>query len=238
MPFTHAGTYLRTGDQWERNGDAVIPGVATSPIFVYRITPPALSNVAFGAAAAVSGASWTLAAATGTTTVTINGTSYIDLGVQRSVTLSGAQTSAVGVNVTITGLDNYKVPLTQTISSPVSTAIVATTKTFRYIPVVGGVTAAGDTVGTVSVGTGDTFGLPYVVNNWGDLQVTWNSVHATASTGFVAAVTTSPATAYTGDVRGTYAVQTTASDSSRVLCAWIYVLNPNTRAGAYGVVQA
>jgi hypothetical protein len=238
MPFTHAGTYLRTGDNWTQNGNAVIPGVATSPIFVYSIVPPTLDAAAIGAAAAVSAAAWTLAAATGTTTVTINGTSYIDLGVQRSVTLSGAQTSAVAVNATITGLDNYLVPLTQTISSPVSTAIVATTKTFRYIPVVGGVTAAGNTVGTVSVGTGDVFGLPYVVNNWGDVDVTWNSVKATASTGFVAAVTTSPATAYTGDVRGTYAVQTTASDSTRRLVAWVYISNPNTRAGAYGVVQA
>lgn len=238
MPFTHAGTYLRVGDQWSRNGSAVLPGVATSPIYVYRIVPPTLDNAAFGAAAAVSAGAWTLAASTGTTTVSINGTSYIDLGVQRAVTLSGAQTSAVAVDVTITGLDDYKVPLTQTVSSPVSTAIVTTTKTFRYIPVVGGVTTAGNTVGTVSVGTGDVFGLPYVVNNWGDLNVTWNSVVATASTGFVAAVTTSPATAYTGDVRGTYAVQTTASNSSRVLCAWIYILDPNTRAGAYGVVQA
>ena len=238
MPFTHAGSYLRVGDQWSRNGSAVLPGVATSPIYVYRIVPPTKDAAAIGAAAAVSGGSWTLAAATGTTTVTINGTSYIDLGVARTVTLSGAQTSAVAVDTTITGLDDYKVPLTSTISSPVSTALVSTTKTYRYIPVMGGVTTAGNTVGTVSVGTGDTFGIPYVVGNWGDVDVTWNSVKATASTGFTAAVTTSPATAYTGDVRGTYAVQTTASDSSRVLCVWVYVDNPNTRAGAYGVVQA
>lgn len=238
MGFTHLGGYLRTGDQWSLNGSAPIPGVSNSPIYVYRITPPTLDNAAFGAAAAVSAGSWTLAASTGTTTVTINGTSYIDLGVQRSVTLSGAQTSAVAVDVTITGLDDYKVPVTATISSPASTALVQTAKTFRYVKVSGGVATAGNTVGTVSVGTGDIFGFPYVVNNWGDVQITWNSVGATASTGFVAAVATSPATAYTGDVRGTYAVQTTASNSSRVLCAWIYILDPNTRAGAYGVVQA
>ena len=124
MPFTHAGTYLRVGDTWDRNGSATIPGVATSPIYVYSIVPPTKDAAAFGAAAAISGGSWTLAASTGTSLTTINGTSYIDLGVQRAVTLSGAQTSAVAVDVTITGLDDYKVPVTQTLSSPVSTAIV------------------------------------------------------------------------------------------------------------------
>lgn len=238
MPFTHAGTYLRTGDNWTANGSAVIPGAHTSPIYVYRITPPTLDAAAIAPAAAVSAGSWVVTAATGTSLVTINGTSYLDLGVARSVTLSGAQTSAVAVDVTVTGLDAYRVPLTQTLSSPVSTALVSTTKTFRYIAATNGVVTAGNTVGTVSIGTGDTFGLPYVVGNWGDLQVTWNSVGATASTGFTAAVTTSPATAYTGDVRGTYAVQTTASNSSRVLVAWIYVNDPNTRAGLYGVAQA
>jgi hypothetical protein len=238
MGFTHFGGYLRTGDQWERNGVAPVPGVSNTPIYVYSIVPPTKDAAAFGAAAAVSAGNWTLAASTGTTTVTINGTSYIDLGVARSVTLSGAQTSAVAVDVTVTGLDDYRVPVTQTLSSPASTALVQTAKTFRYIPITGGVSTAGNTVGTVSVGTGDIFGLPYVVNNWGDVRITWNSITATASTGFVAAVTTSPATAYTGDVRGTYAVQTTASDSSRRMVAWIYISNPNTRAGAYGVVQA
>lgn len=235
MGFTHLGGTLRTGDQWSRNGSAPIPGVSNSPIYVYRITPPTLDNAAIAAAAAVNAGSWTLAASTGATTVTINGTTYIDLGVQRAVTLSGAQTSAAAVDVTITGLDDYRVPVTQTLSSPLSTALVTTTKTFRYIS---SVATAGNTVGTVSVGTADVFGFPYVVNNWGDVRITWNSITATASTGFVAAVATSPATAYTGDVRGTYAVQTTASNSSRILCAWVYINDPNTRAGAYGVVQA
>lgn len=238
MPFTHAGTYLRTGDNWTANGTAVIPGAHTSPIYVYRIQPPTLDAAGIAPAAAVSAGAWVVTAATGTTVVSINGVNYLDLGVQRSVTLSGAQTSAVAVDVTITGLDMYRVPVTQTLSSPVSTAIVSTTKTFRYIAATSGVTTAGNTVGTVSVGTGDTFGIPYVVGNWGDVWVTWNSVKATASTGFTAAVTTSPATAYTGDVRGTYAVQTTASDSSRRLVVWVYVDNPNTRAGLYGVTQA
>lgn len=238
MGFTHLGGTLRTGDQWSANGSAPVPGVSNTPIYVYSIVPPTKDAAAIAAAAAVSGGSWTVAAATGTSLVTINGVQYLDLGVARAVTLSGAQTSAVAVDTTITGLDDYKVPVTQTLSSPVSTALVTTTKTFRYVKVSGGVATAGNTVGTVSVGTADVFGFPYVVNNWGDVQVTWNSVGATASTGFTAAVTTSPATAYTGDVRGTYAVQTTAADSSRRLVAWIQISDPNTRAGAYGVVQA
>jgi len=226
---------LRIGKNWDRNGNAPIAGFFASPVYVYKVVPPTLHPAAIAAAAAVSGGAWTLAAGTGVTTATINGATYLDLGVARTVTFSGAQTSAVAVDVTVTGLDTYGVPLTQTLSSPASTALVATTKAFRYI---GGASTAGNTVGTVSVGTGDTFGLPVATTNWGDVWVTWNSVKATASTGYTAAVATSPATAYTGDVRGTYAVQSTASDSSRVLEAWVFVINPDTRLGLYGVTQA
>jgi len=226
---------LRIGKNRASNGDAPLGGFSASPVFVYRVVPPTLHNSALAVAAAVSGGNWTLAANTGVTTVTINGRTYYDLGVARVVTLSGAQTSAVAVDVTITGLDDYKVPVTQTLSSPASTALVSTTKAFRYVA---SVATAGNTVGTVSVGTGDTFGLPVAVSNWGDVWVTWNDVKATANTGFTAAVTTDPATAYTGDVRGTYAVQGASSNSARVLDVWIYVINPDTRLGLYGVAQA
>jgi len=77
---------------------------------------------------------------------------------------------------------------------------------------------------TISLGTTDVFGLPYLVNDFGDVtSIGWNTssdmtspIHVTddavditaqalTSLGlFVPAVQTSPATAITGDVRGLY----------------------------------
>ena len=63
----------------------------------------------------------------------------------------------------------------------------------------------------------------------------YNGAIVTTGT-FVAAVSTSPATATTGDVRGTY-TPASATDASKRLTIWIYVGNPDSQTGLYGVAQ-
>jgi hypothetical protein len=220
-------------DSTAPTGDSV--GVATTPQYRYSIVPLTMQTNNIALAAAVSGATWTMAAGTGVTAVTISGVSYLDLGVRRNVRLVGAQTSALAVNVTVLGLDDYFQVMSATVSSPVSTATVSTTKCFRYVR---SVTSAGNTVGTVSVGTGDVFGFPYRVDFFDDTDITYSSAKITAVTGFVAADATTPATALTGDVRGTYAVQS-ASDGVKRLTVLLTVPNANltTAAGIVGVPQ-
>ena len=90
--------------------------------------------------------------------------------------------------------------------------------------------------GNASMGNSDVFGLPIRVDSRGYIQTFWDSAFATTGT-FVAAVTTSPATATTGDVRGTF-LPPTASNGTRQLIAWIIATNPNDLTTTLGVTQA
>lgn len=112
---------------------------------------------------------------------------------------------------TIRGYDIYKYPMQETITG--ANAGTATgLKAFKYIA---SVTPAGTLSGSaVTVGTTDVIGLPLYSSNIGEILVYWNSLVALPT--FVAGVTTSPATATTGDVRGTF-VLPTASDATKRL---------------------
>ena len=92
--------------------------------------------------------------------------------------------------------------------------------------------------GNVSGGTGDVIGLPLRSDYCGDLRIVYNNAAITASTGYTAADTTSPATTTTGDVRGTYALQT-ASNNSRRLQIFLSppAANCATITGLLGVAQ-
>lgn len=238
---THFSDGLRSGEGQSLKAGGL--GAIHSAVYCYRITPAALLTDNIAAAETVSNGSWTLAAGTGVSTTSIQGVTYLDLGVQRNVRFTGESASTAQVLLTIVGreevlgVDGVFRPgqtLTETLSGPSGTGTVATAKTMRYVQ---GVSTTGNTASGVEIGTGDVFGFPYRVDNFGDIRVAWNSVAITANTGFTAADTTT-ATATTGDVRGTYAVQSTASNGSRVLSVWINVVDPDTEEGLYGVSQA
>lgn len=220
------------GDTRLPPGTVTEPGTATTPLYAYTVVPAAFANTGLAVMQTVSGAAVTLSAGPGVTTTSISGTTYYDLGVSRSVTISG-QTSTTVTDFTITGLDFYQVPLTATLSGPNGFTSVSTTKTFRYVR---GITAAGNTTSGVAVGTGDVFGFRYRADSAGQALLNWNNTFITASTGFLAAVTTT-ATATTGDVRGTYAVQS-VSDGTKRLTVWMLPLNNDTVTTLYGVAQA
>lgn len=147
---------------------------------------------------------------------------------------TGADDSAA--TVTVVGYDIYGYRMTETIAL-VSTAVASGKKAFKFIS---SITPAGTLSGTaITVGTGDVFGFPIRSDSFFFANIAWNSAFITATTGYVAAVTTNPATATTGDVRGTYAVQS-ASDNAKRLIVFVDVppANIGSVTGVFGVTQA
>jgi hypothetical protein len=155
--------------------------------------------------------------------------------VSRTVSVTGSA-SATGGNITIAGYDIYGMPMSEVIAAPASATVVAGKKAFKYIA---SVTPAFTDAHNYSIDTLDVFGLPLRSDFFGDLAVSYNATGITASTGYLAAVTTSPATTTTGDVRGTYAVQSAADGSKRLMIRqFVLAANMGSNAGLFGVTQA
>lgn len=213
------------------------PGAPTSPIFVYSVVPLATTTTGLGSGGTYSGAPVNVTLSTGSgvvATTSIGGVTYLDLGLARGITISGAVSTVAAVNVSMSGLDCYLQPVTMTLSGPSATALVTTAKTVQYL--FPNATISGNTVSTIVFGVGDRLGFPYRVDAVDYVEMTVSATKVTASTGFVAA-STATATATTGDVRGYYDLQTTLNGTRR-FTAWIYVANPDTQSGLYGVTQA
>lgn len=140
-----------------------------------------------------------------------------------------------GATFTVRGFDIYGYPMTETITGA-SGADANGKKAFKYIL---SITPAGTLSGSaVTAGTTDIIGLPIRADVVSETEINMASTWITAATGFTAAVTTSPATATTGDVRGTYALQT-ASDGTRRLAIFQtpQVANIGSVTGLFGVTQ-
>jgi hypothetical protein len=155
--------------------------------------------------------------------------------VARAVNVTGSA-SATGGNITISGYDIYGVPMSEVIAAPASATTVNGKKAFKYIS---SVVPAFTDAHNYSVGTTDIYGFPLRSDFFSDVAINYNAAAITANTGYVAAVTTSPATTTTGDVRGTYALQS-ASDASKRLAIRQFILpaNMNSTTGLFGVTQA
>lgn len=152
------------------------------------------------------------------------------------ITCNGADQTGT---FTVVGFDIYGNPMSETIAgtaaSAGTTVAVAGLKAFKYVR---SVTPAGTVNSTgVTVGTGDVIGFPLRVDHVGYIDINFNSTAVTLGTGFTAAVT-STATATSGDVRGTYALQL-ASDGTRRLTVFIApaVANVGSTTGLLGVAQ-
>lgn len=141
-----------------------------------------------------------------------------------------------GATFLVSGYDIYGYPMSQLVTGA-NAGVAATTKAFKYIS---SIMPAGTLSGSnVSVGTGDVIGLPLRADFFGDVHIVYNDAVVTAVTGFTAAVTTDPATTTTGDVRGTYALQT-ASNATRRLQVFLRPdpTNMQSTTGMFGVTQA
>ena len=153
----------------------------------------------------------------------------------RCVTVRG---SSNDTNYKVSGYDIYGYAMTETITGPAATTggTVTGKKAFKFITSV----VPGGTINStsVAVGTSDTYGLPLRADGYGDLTIIFANANIAVSTGFTAGVTTT-ANSTTGDVRGTYALQT-ASDGTKVLQVFQTprANNLTTVAGIFGVTQA
>jgi hypothetical protein len=159
--------------------------------------------------------------------------------VGRAVSITGSASSA-GQNFTVRGYDAYGFPMSEVIAGPAGATTTSGKKAFKYIASITGTSAEAQ---NYSVGTLDIFGFPIRSDNFGQVQIVYNNAAITASTGYVAAVTTNPATGTTGDVRGTYAVQSATDGAKRLQIyqtpASVNVVNatPANPVPLYGVAQ-
>lgn len=225
MAETHVGGPFRLGAATGKGTAKGTRGGPASPVFIYTITPATLSATAVAAAQAVAGAG----------NLTINGASasggVATMDVPRAVGILSTDAGDTTQTATVYGTDAYGVPTVETIAFNGTNAVNGK-KAFKTITRVA-ISAA--MTGNATVANTGIFGLPYVAANRGAVLTAWNSAFVTTGT-FAAAVTTSPATATTGDVRGTYLVPD-AADGTKVLYVWMYIADPETNNGLYGVDQ-
>jgi hypothetical protein len=135
--------------------------------------------------------------------------------------------------MTVTGTDMYGRAQSETSGSGTSFAGKKAFKTITAVAVSADVTGA-------TVGTGDVLGLPFRVTDGGYLvRVGWDGAMADNAGTFVAADATSPATATTGDTRGTFDPSSAANGTRRLVIAMALTgiqAGPDaTDIGVYGV---
>lgn len=158
--------------------------------------------------------------------------------VPRSVSISCGSNDTART-FTVSGYDYLGQPQTEAIAGN-SGSITNGKKAFISIWQIA-VDAA--TAGTVTAGTSDVFGLPVNVVDGGYIvSAGWASALPNDAGTFVAADATIPATASTGDVRGTYK-PSSSSNGARRLVVGLHVtglqIGPNaTFVGLFGVVPA
>lgn len=154
--------------------------------------------------------------------------------IARAVQITGV-TSGAGGTFTVRGYDVYGYPMSETITAAAGAGTNNGKKAFKFVT---SITPNFTDAHNYSVGTTDIFGLPMRTTKFHEVLLWWNNALITASTGWTVADTTSPATATTGDVRGTYAVQS-ASDGTKILASAIAPAQANiaTAAGLFGVTQ-
>jgi len=133
---------------------------------------------------------------------------------------------------TVNGLDVYGAPMTENIAGPNNTTTAGVKAFWR----VTSVTVNGAVGTNVEVGTIDKFGLPLFLGNLSQVvRVGWAATLADNAATVAVGVTTSPATATTGDVRGTVVPSSAADNTRRLTIVWIPDLT-NTLT-MYGVRQ-
>src|SRR5579872_269019 len=148
----------------------------------------------------------------------------------RNVRVTSAGNDSAGF-FTVAGYDVYGYPQTEKITGA-NVGVASGKKSFKFVS---SVTPGGTISGSnVQVGTGDVYGFPMLSSFWGDTDIVWNNSWITTNTGYLAADTTSPATNVTGDVRGTYAVQSASDGTKRLMVFCSPSLN-NIALGTVGM---
>lgn len=195
-------------------------GLPMSPLYVHSFGAPATAD-ADGICASQD-------VTVGTTPLAVINGALASGGVATFATPRNVVAAWTGASViTVTGTDQYGRTLIESSASGTSFAGKKAFKTITSVSFSADVTVA-------TVGSGDVLGLPFRVATNGLLFA--RAANAIDAGTFVPADTTDPATATTGDVRGTFdpAVALNGSNSVQV---GILIEDPTTQAGAYGVEQ-
>lgn len=125
--------------------------------------------------------------------------------IARGLRITGSA-SATGGTVTVRGWDMYWQPMSETITVGAGAVTGWGKKAFKAIL---SATPNFTDAHNYSIGTSDLFGMAYRGPVWDQTEVFWASTYMNTVTGWLAPDATTPATATTGDVRGT--IQTSAN---------------------------
>ena len=132
----------------------------------------------------------------------------------RGVRVVSNNAADTGWTMTIVGYDGYGQYQTEAIAVTANSTAWGK-KTWKYIvSATPSKTGGGSSTGTLSVGTSDLFGFSYRNLLWETVLIYWAGAQLTASTGWVAGDTTSPATSTTKDPRGTIQIGTNGPSGS------------------------
>jgi hypothetical protein len=127
-----------------------------------------------------------------------------------------ANAGATGGNVVVRGWDVYGNPMSETIVAAAAST-VAGKKAFKYLATGAGNLTGGivpqftDAGHTYSAGPGNVVGINLRNVSWEFMNIFYNGGFAVSNTGWTTADQTNPATATTGDVRGTINAATLAT---------------------------
>lgn len=159
--------------------------------------------------------------------------------VARVVAITAAAGASGTVVFTIKGYDIYGYPMIETITAAANTQTLGK-KAFKYIK---SVTPGTSDAQNYSVDTTDLFGFPIRSDFFGDVLINYsaslNPAVITANAGYTVSDQTTPSTATTGDVRGTYTVQSaSATNTNRLMIRQTPdPYNTVADAGLYGTAQ-
>jgi hypothetical protein len=152
-----------------------------------------------------------------------------------------AAAGATATTATISGYDIYGYPMVEAITI-VAGGTAQGKKAWKYVRSV--VLNAADATHAYSVDTLDVYGLPLRADSFGETLINYASASATAAplvtavAGFTPSDRT-PATSTTGDVRGTYALQSAATTNTSLLQIRQNLVPANvaTAFGMFGTTQ-
>lgn len=261
LPYNTAMSATGAGVLGVYGGDILALGITPAALGAAKIA--AAANVVNGTAMALAGASTgiTLVAAGGVlvlpslTTVPANAlvldglpalkkfgnkgfTAFYDRASlsARALSVTGVAGGAGGAFLA-KGFDVYGYAMSELITATAGATSVNGKKAFKFVT---SVTPQFTDAHNYSFGTTDIFGLPLRAAISAETLVNWNDALLTANTGFVGADVTTPATTTTGDVRGTYAVQSASDGVKRLLIRFspsLSAVQANPTVGLFGVAQ-
>jgi hypothetical protein len=211
------------------------PNVALANITRYAVTPVAKNAANLFASARPVGTTATMGGvAAGVTKITMpDGTTRLQLDVPRAIQIVSAGADDTKT-ATFKGWDVYGAPMTQTVTmgTNIGTAAASTLKAFYQLNPT--VTFSVRPAAAITIGTTDILGLPFRVANLNDIVDIGIGVLASDAGTAVVADLTSPATALTGDVRGTY-VPSVATGTETVTIFQAVTITSQTTT--FGVTQ-